>query len=722
MPATTVAVTIIDPESAADGILGAFDPAALDMTANARAGAEDTVTDEDVAGAKAMANAHDYGCGNALPAELRRRPDGLLRVRDGHRRAIMCTRAGVPLFAFIAGAEGDEQADTRARLIGQWYSNHHREDFRRSDDARLLLTLFDQAGMTEAGIAKALGVKRAAVKTSLAVARSEIASAAVDQWAFLDLEQGAALEEFAGDDGAVTALVSAARTGGSQFEQTLRRLRATKTERDAKLVFLAELEAAGYLVYGERPYVPWTLELTNLRTPDGAQISGEEHAACPGAAVTISYDWAWESPEREAAYRTAHDLADDDEIEYRDLYRDPGDTGFGPRWVITKHLCNDPAAAGHVNIHGVVDTPTTGQEAAQTEADKAAAATEERRRVRTRNIAWRAATEVRREHLTRWLAAARLPKTVEDQVTRYRAKAIARNETTPEMGSFGHRVAATLLGLKDRNASDTAMIEALIDAATTNRVKVIELAIVLGAAEHGCGGADGTDAETWRSAETSWFRRSGKDRRVRYLEWLAANTGYALSDIETEVVAAYAPKPGPEGAPADVAPPAEEADTGDGLSPAARRQARINAEVIAGLDTDRAALEATTILAVDAGHITPAQACEILTPGAEAGGLDYSGFEDRQDEAARLAAQWAASAGGLVGVFIAAEPVVADEPVSPHSDTEVRPDGSGQAFGVALHDADAGDLVACRRLPGEPGSDLAPWAAAEEAHDTEDGA
>ena len=96
-------VRIMDPETAPDGVLGAFNPAELDLSANSRKDAESKVTPDDIAGARAMATLHDYGCGNAQPVEIRRRPDGTLRVRDGARRTLMCGGAGVPVFGFIAG-------------------------------------------------------------------------------------------------------------------------------------------------------------------------------------------------------------------------------------------------------------------------------------------------------------------------------------------------------------------------------------------------------------------------------------------------------------------------------------------------------------------------------------------------------------------------------------------------------------------------------------------
>jgi ParB family transcriptional regulator, chromosome partitioning protein len=130
---------------------------------------------------------------------------------------------------------------------------------------------------------------------------------AAERWEFLDLFQAAVLAEFDGDEPALTQLVQVARDNPGQFDHIAARLRATRAERAAKAAFAAGLEARGYAIYGEQPYVPWTKALENLRDGDGNQITREAHATCPGRAVTISYDWDW-APGAEAAYRAAHGL------------------------------------------------------------------------------------------------------------------------------------------------------------------------------------------------------------------------------------------------------------------------------------------------------------------------------------------------------------------------------------------------------------------------------
>ena len=242
--------------------------------------------------------------------------------------------------------------------------------------------------------------------------------------------------------------------------------------------------------------------------------------------------------------------------------------GWRPRWQVTRHLCNDPDAHGHVSVYGSPGAGGEPQLSAQQEADKAAQATEERRRVRSRNTAWRAATETRQAHLKRLLAGARLPKAMTEAAARLRAGAIARGETEPSMTSFGHQTAGELLALKSGDGTGYGAREALIaltEAAAVNRVAVVELAMILGAAEHGC-----ADVQTWKDAESPHYGyRTGPSRSIRYLTWLRDHASYGLSEIEAEVVELGTPKPKTEEAagagPADIAPAISQVDTGGGI-------------------------------------------------------------------------------------------------------------------------------------------------------------
>jgi ParB family chromosome partitioning protein len=510
--------------------LQAYDPGDLLMDANARTNAGATVTKADVALCTTIAASRPDGCGNHVPITIVRRPDGALRVRAGHRRTIGCLRAGVPVLGFIAGAEGDEQADRRARLIEQWNENHHRVPMTVRDEGAVVLALFDEEQMTEAAIAKATGLARPQVTASLTVARSAVATSAAERWDFLSLDQAAVLAEFEDDQEALTALVQAAKGSPSQFGHVAAQLRITRAEREAKAAFTAELEAQGIAIYGDRPYVPWTLALENLRDSDGNPITPEAHATCPGRAVTITYEWDW-APGAEAAYRAAHHLAADDDladIEF-DSDEQAREAGFVPGWQIGRHLCTDPDQYGHANVHGTPGgTPTQDQQTAEDQAAEAARQTEARRRVRQRNTQWRAATDTRTAHLKAVLGRKAPPAGALKLIV----EAMARGETQPLASSFGHQTACELLGLTGNGAATghRDLLLAELARASDKRAQVIALAMVLGAAEHGV-----RDVHVWQAAEDNYRHHYGIPLAARYLAWLAGHTGYSLSDIETEV-------------------------------------------------------------------------------------------------------------------------------------------------------------------------------------------
>ena len=554
--------------------LQAFVPAEIRIGDNARRDAEATITKEWVAQLKEHAKLSPVSypspdgtpvtCGNHTPVPLVRCSDGELEILFGARRTLGCVRAGVYLLGYVAGDKGDGQAARRARLVNQFTENVSREPMTRSDEAALVLRLFEDEDMTEVGIARATGLGKQTVAAYRTVARSETAAKAADRWDFLTLDQAATLAEFENDQEALTALVGVAKNSPAQFDHLVARLRADRAEREAKAAFVAELEAQGFGVYGDRPHVPWQFALENLHDSDGNPISPEAHATCPGRKVTITYEWAW-APGAEAAYRAAHGLPDDEDladVEF-DSDEEAHEAGFVPSWQIGRHLCTEPEQYGHVNVYDTPgETPGRGQQAgegetsepvdeaeaarrrAEADATEAARKTGERRRVMDRNRQWRAATGVRRKHLRDLLAAPKLPKALAGDggpVARLRAEAIARHETQPEMSSFGHRVAADLLGMGGSVVGSQEQILEAIASAAPGRVAIIELAMVLGAAENGCGGADGQDAETWRQAENGWWARSRRTpQQVRYLAWLAEQTGYALSEIEAEVVASAA--------------------------------------------------------------------------------------------------------------------------------------------------------------------------------------
>jgi ParB family chromosome partitioning protein len=530
--------------------LQAFVAADLRMGDNIRKDAEATITKEWVAQLKEHAKhspllypAPDgtfVTCGNNTAVPLFRTEDGVLEILFGARRTLGCLGAEVYLLGYIAGDKSDDRAARRARLIDQLTENTGRVPMRRSDEAAAILRLIDDEDMTEAGVARATGLSKPEVAAYRAVARSATASKASDRWAFLTLDQAAILAEFEHDEQALTYLVQTAQHNTAQFDHVVARLRATRDEREAKAAFTAELETQGIAFYGEGSRVPWTLALENLRDGDGNEITPEAHATCPGRAVTITDGWDW-PPGAEAAYRAAHGLADDDDLDGVEFASDEEarEAGYAEFWQISRHLCTDPEQYGHANVYGTPgEAPTIEQQTADDEVGESAAKTEERRRVRRRNTEWRAAAEVRTGHLKALLAR----KVPPDGALKLIVEAMARGETQPLMSSFGHQTACELLSLTGNGAAmdyrDLLLAE--LTRAPEKRAQVIGLAIVLGAAEHGV-----RDVHTWQNAESPYRSSYGVPRAARYLAWLAEHTDYPLSDIEAEVAApAAATRPG----------------------------------------------------------------------------------------------------------------------------------------------------------------------------------
>jgi ParB family transcriptional regulator, chromosome partitioning protein len=525
-------MTDTDTAVAAEPItLEAFDPAGLLMDANARSDAEATVGKAFVAVLKAYAvtspefpihenPAGRARCGNYVPITIVRRPDGQLRVRAGHRRNIGCMRAGVPVLGFVAGDEGDERADRRARLIEQWNENHHREQMTVRDDTAVLRALFDEEEMTEAAIAKATGLVRSQVAASLTVARSEVAMKAAEDYP-IDLLQAATIAGFEGDDDAVAELLETAEQDPAQFGHTAERLRQDAKERRERIVFTAGLEDRGYRVWPDRN-VPWTRNLHYLRDAEGNQITPEIHEACPGKAVAIDWDWDW-APGAEAAYRAAHDLGEGD-IEFGSD-AEALEAGYRPCWQISAYMCADPDQYGHRNVNQVTRDEAGGpaeQVASQIAAEEAARI--KRRQVIAGNKQWRAATTHRQEFL-RELAARKTPPA--RALTWVLAAIGGCDWDLINALQKANSLAGELLGFKAGTGRDK--IPEMITQASDKRATVIALTVLLASRE-----IPASDEHVWRE---DWQWASQRKTAASYLSFLRDQLGYTLSPIEAAVAA-----------------------------------------------------------------------------------------------------------------------------------------------------------------------------------------
>jgi ParB family chromosome partitioning protein len=577
--------------------------------------------------------------GNIEPITVVRTAEGQLRIRTGHRRAAACKLAKRPVRGLVIGDERDTPADQIARLYQQFSENHHRTGLTQLEDAGVVAALFD-LGQTEAGISKKTRLSRDLVRAARAVSGSELAAKAAERYD-LNLMQAAVIADFGTEDvQAVTALVKAARDNPEQFDHVAQQLRDNAAERAQKTALVAQLTEDGYQVTDEWHAVNragWH-NLRNWVAADGTDLDEESHATCPHRAVRIEQELTWPAA-AEAAWREANaeyiaELretdglgdGDDPEIEF-DSDEEAIAAGHVVQWVVSQGYCANPSEAGHKDRYegsragGSYGKPKPEPGSAEAEKVK-----EERRALLRQNREWRSATEVRTAHLKTLLTRKDLklkPKSAVDAALAYIADAIARGEAAPEKMGEGHALACRLAGLTSsdpRVPLSRDQLAAVIEGATPARRLVIALGMILAGTE----GEDGTygtcaDVHTWQRAAdggrafygNSAFH-SDRGRAARYLAFLEAHTGYALTGLEK--IVAHGPEDPPAGAerdsggPAtnhtgtaaeagsgeeadggtqpDVAPPATAIDTGSGApheSPAARRQRLINEEVIAGL-------------------------------------------------------------------------------------------------------------------------------------------
>ncbi|MER7436426.1 ParB/RepB/Spo0J family partition protein [Pseudonocardia alni] len=432
------------------------------------------------------------------PIIARRRTDGALVVRKGKRRtlaAVETGRATVPVLV-EPGEPGDDadagdRRDAIDRIVDQLEENHHRVGTNDADEVRAHQQLLD-LGLTAGQIARRTHVPTTRVKQTAAVARSEIATAAMERYD-LTLDQVAVIAEFDGPDGpdveAVKALTVTAAKEPAQFAHVAQRLRDQRADARQVADTVAELTGQGVRVLDPND-VGGAAQISGLRldaqTPSGTELDPDTHSGCPGHAATVEVHRGWN--------------------------REPQ--------VKVVHWCTAPDEHGHVARWGRV-TPARGDaggdgEVARELAQAAKQAKVERRRVIANNKDWDSAATVRREWLRTFLARRSAPRNAWPHIATTLAH--AGHDLRRAMES-GHPTACELLGLTAVGSVHTGRpnpIEALAATATPARATLLTLAVLLGAAE------DATGRQTWRnpSPESRAYFAALRD-------W-----GYPLSPVE----------------------------------------------------------------------------------------------------------------------------------------------------------------------------------------------
>lgn len=403
--------------------------------------------------------------------------EGRFVVLYGQRRTLAAIEAKVDSIpAFVVDSQDD--AD---RLVDQMAENDHRLPLSTGERTRGYKQLAG-LGLSAAQIAKRTATKRSEVDAGLAVAKSELATKAVDRWDFLTLEQAAGLAEFDDDVEAVEALAVAAK--GGQFDHTLQRLRDARTEAAETLAFAQTLTDAGVTVvdrpsWDDKSWKP----LSRLVDAEGSDLTAESHTTCPGHAAYVSRDWEWPEEDGSDAEGT---------------------------WVCRAVFgCTDHESHGHRDRYGV--RGGDGRRVADMADDEREAERSERRDVIESNKAWDSAEKVRREWVKNFLTRKTAPKGSSALI----AHAITGDWTT--RADVAHHKVPDLA-----EAFGVSATADQIESAGEGRALVLALGRVLAAYE----------AQTSRQ---SW--RSVSNHTALYLNFLAANA-YSLSPVEARAAGA----------------------------------------------------------------------------------------------------------------------------------------------------------------------------------------
>ncbi|TQN37297.1 ParB family chromosome partitioning protein [Blastococcus colisei] len=410
----------------------------------------------------------------------------------GHRRAAAAVLAGLtavpcvlrPDLALDGNAADGDRAAQAGHVGAMLAENLHRRGLSAVEEARGVQAMLD-LGVPLTRVAKSTGLGRKRVAKAAGVARLDTDTAAAVAAAGLTLDQAAAVAIYASHPDTTAALVAAAGEGPGQFAHALTRAKQAKQEAEKAAALLAELAAAGRTVLDEDTGRGAT-RLADL-AHDGAPLTADGHAGCPGSAVYVNTS-GWQGPQAV------------------EVCTDPAGNGHRDRWTAT-----------------VLPGGAAGEDPGDAEREAAAA---ERRATIENNKAMAAANETRRE----WIKGLLQRKTAPKAALRFAVETLAADPRALSRWLSGQPnraqdQAAADLGIdapgqwwttRDKPALTLTSGEQVPDA----RLAVALLAHVAGAIE------SGLHRQSWRNPG------AGDARWLRFL----ASCGYTLADIERQIV------------------------------------------------------------------------------------------------------------------------------------------------------------------------------------------
>ncbi len=429
-----------------------------------------------------------FADGVLVPFRITPNGDGTYRVIDGGRRLAAAIKAGVTEVPYDLVEE--RAGDEAGQYLDMINANRHRNPLRPIEEADALFAA-KEAGATRTRIRKTTGLTSGGLSNALAAAKlSEQARARVEDLdGQLTLDELAVLAEFDGDSDAIARLMLAASIGTLEHEaELLRQARAEDAEHER---IRGELEAAGYAI---SEILPPNGQYLSVLHHDGADLTPETHAECPGRGVLFR-SWDLLAPVHYCA--------------------DPGEYGHTFRYAHKEHSAT--TADGPAGSRPGGCTPEPG------DPDPG------RRLVIQGNREWKAAAEVRR----RWLVTHLFTRRT---APREAAQFVARQLLAmPDPLRSGLASAHSLASLSEVTGRDDRDWAEICDTAAAGRLPLVMLAPVVTAYEHAM--SDGEGKNTWRADRYSPCPR---EQAAGYLRVLAS-IGYQMSAIEQAVadLAAY---------------------------------------------------------------------------------------------------------------------------------------------------------------------------------------
>lgn len=472
-----------------------------------------------------VASIRDQGV--LVPIVARRRDDEL-HVVLGQRRTLGAVEAGRALVpVYIVDVPDEGKAAEILRIVTQIIENDHREGLTDSDRVRghQQLALL---GLSAGQIARRTRTGIGGVKTSLRVADSELAAAAMARYD-LTLDQAGVLAEFEDDTEAVKALTVTAKKDPAQFPHLAQRLRDKRAEDAARASLLEQLAAAGVAVidapaYGETR----SRKLRDLKAAQPPAVQSNPPAASADAEPA-------EGEPAEGDVETGEPVA----VAGTGAMTPEGHTGCPghaayledrSRWsstgepVVAVYVCTDWKRYGHESLYA--DTLPAGSSTGGKMTDEQKA---ERRIVIDNNKAWDSAQVVRRDWLQGFLARKTAPKDAPQWIAVTLASCSHEVRRSLE---DGHKLALELLGLAGEPAWSSYSgrpnpVTVATEKATPGRATMLTLGLLLGGLE------STTSRSTWRTstnaAHAAYF--------TALQQW-----GYGLSEVEQLVIPAEKPQ------------------------------------------------------------------------------------------------------------------------------------------------------------------------------------